>query len=265
MAFTDIEHYKVDPRKVNIPDKGLGEFLCGFTEEHKPFNWANIWWNLLPITGQFFFIFFVLWHWWVKSHPRRILLYKNGFIKQNLRSKGRVKKERIINFYEIKGVLYAKTRQIQSIYGIRRYNGTAVEFSVLNSNNVSELILKGMYRNKEEVDSKYNFIGYACNAINNVWIKFAIDKFNNEISSKGYGTFTTTSGEVHVGRDFIKVNDAIVTKGFKYSFDNGCLCLYPNAAEGIHFKKATTVVINVAGMYNKEVFLMAISQLHGIR
>lgn len=266
MALTSIKHYVVDANKISIPDKGLGGYVMGFTEENKLFNWANIWWILLPGAGWLFIIGHILRHWWVKSHPDRILLYRKGFIKQSLDSKGRVKKASVINFDEIKGLLYGKTRRYQVIYGIRSYSGTSVNLSILGTNNVKENIITGMYRNENEIDGKYNFVGYACNAISNSWTQFAIDKFNGEFSAKGYGTFATNSGEILVGKDFIKANGIIVSSGFKYSFDNGWLYLYPNAAESIHFKqRSKPVAINVAEMYNKEVFLMAINQLHGIK
>ena len=266
MSITSIDHYTVDPVRVQIPDEGLGEFIVGFTEENKPFNWTNILWNLLPGAGQLFFVGHVLRHWWVKTHPDRILLYKNGFIKQTLDNKGRVKKELTFNFYELNGVLLGKTRQYQNIYGIRKYNATTVQLSVLDEHNVKEVILSGSYRNENEIEGNYNFIGYACLAINNAWIQFAIKKFNEEFSSKGYASFSTPNGEVLVGSDFIKANNIVVSSGFKYSFDNGYLYIYPNAAEGGHFKNnSKPVVINVAGMFNKEVFLLAIGQIHGIR
>ncbi len=266
MSLTSIENYTVNPDSVQIPDEGLGEYVVGFTEERKPFNWVNVFWNLMPVIGQLFFVGHVVRHWWVKSHPDRILLYKNGFIKQTLDGKGRVKKESVINFNDLKGVLMVKTRQYQNIYGIRKYNGTTVNLSVLDDQNVKEEILSGAYRNEDDLEGHYNFIGYASHGINNSWLEFAIKKFNNEFSNNGYASFSTPGGEVLVGPDFIKANDTVVSSGFKYMFDNGYLYLYPNAAEGEHFKKkAKPVSINVAQMYNKEVFLLAIGQIHGIR
>lgn len=266
MSLTSIEHYVVEPRSVSIPDKGLGAFLCGFTEERKPFNWANIWLNLIPGAGQLLFIGHAIRHRWVKSHPDRVLVYQNGFIKQSLDSKGKVKQESIVNFYDIKGVLYAKTRHYQSIYGIKTYNCTTVNLSVLDKNSMKRKILWGSYRNKNEVEGKYNFIGYACNAISDCRLNFAINKFNDEMRSRGYGSFSSPTGEISVGRDFIGVNNTVVSPGFKYTFNSGYLYLYPNAAEGSHFaQKSKPVAINIAGMYDKEAFLMAIGQLHGIK
>ena len=48
MEITAIENYIVDTNNLTIPDKGLVNYKCGFTEERKPFNLQNIWLNLLP-------------------------------------------------------------------------------------------------------------------------------------------------------------------------------------------------------------------------
>lgn len=56
MEITAIENYIVDTNNLTIPDKGLGNYKCGFTEELKPFNLQNIWLNLLP----FFLVKFCL-------------------------------------------------------------------------------------------------------------------------------------------------------------------------------------------------------------
>ena len=36
MEITAIENYIVDTNNLTIPDKGLGNYKCGFTEERKP-------------------------------------------------------------------------------------------------------------------------------------------------------------------------------------------------------------------------------------
>ena len=260
-----LEEVLIDVNKVNIPDEGLGNFRFGYTQETVSFNWSCILWNLLPLVGQILFLFHVITYLWTKSHANRILLYEHGFIKQVVDMKGRVKKESVYDFYKINGVKYSKTRQYQNIYGIQRYNCTAVSLHILGSDNAEELIIKGSYRNENELDNQYNFVGYACNSIRSTWLQFAIDKFNKEISTVGYGTFVSKSGRVLVGKEFIQVNDQVVSPGFKYSFDSGYLYLYPNDEEGSHFKKKSkSVNINVVEMYNSDVFLMAMQQFFGI-
>lgn len=261
-----IERYTVNPNSIQIPDEGLGKFIVGYTEENIHFNWSYALWNLFPIAGQIFFIYLFMQYWWTKTHANRILLYENGFIKQKLDGKRRVKKETVYNFNRLNGIHLGKIVHYSVTYGIKRYGGTSVKLTVLNENNVKKEILSGAYRNEYEVENQYNFLGYACHAVNNAWIKFAIQKFNHEFSTNGYATFYIPKGKVLVGSDFIKVNDTVVSSGFRYSFYNGYLKLYPNAAEGEHFKKrAKTVAINIAKMFNKEVFLMAMDQLHGVK
>ena len=224
MEITAIENYIVDTNNLTIPNKGLGNYKCGFTEERKPFNLQNIWLNLLPFFGQILFIAHLLRHWWVRTHPCRILLYQNGFIKQSLDSHGNVKKENVFNFSTIKGILNDRVRQFQSIYGIRRYNCTTVKMWVLDANNTKVHVLGGAYRNKEEIEGNYNFIGYACNAISDAWNEIALNNFNREL-----------------------------------------LYLYPDEGNKSFWKGKKSLSINVASMYNKEIFLAAISQFHGIQ
>lgn len=265
MEITAIENYIVDTNNLTIPDKGLGNYKCGFTEERKPFNLQNIWLNLLPFFGQILFIAHLLRHWWVRTHPCRILLYQNGFIKQSLDSHGNVKKENVFNFSTIKGILNDRVRQFQSIYAIRRYNCTTVKMWVLDANNTKVHVLGGAYRNKEEIEGNYNFIGYACNAISDAWNEIALNNFNRELLAKGYATFYTPKKEILVGRNFIKSGDMEIRPGFSYRFDNGYLYLYPDEGNKSFWKGKKSLSINVASMYNKEIFLAAISQFHGIQ
>ncbi|MCM1111113.1 MAG: hypothetical protein NC336_07895 [Clostridium sp.] len=262
-----IEQFVINPDDIQIPDEGLGEFVNGYTEERIPFSKDMILWNLLPGVGQLFFIGYLVKYWMIKKNAERILLYQSGFIHQNLDGKRLVRKENVVNFDDLNGVLVERSRQYQVIYGIRKYVRTDVCLWVSFKNNTKKRILSGSYRNEHEVDGYYNFEGFACNAINNAWMQFAFKRFNDEFAAKGYGSFTTPSGEeVLVGSDFIKIGDTVVSSGFKYSFDNGTLYLYPNAAEGGHFKtKSKPVSIYVAEMFNKEVFLTAIAHLHGIK
>lgn len=265
MATTTIEHYLIDANKVQGFDEELGEFICGFSEENKSFIWTNILWIFCFPFGPFILLGFAIRYWWVKSHPRRILSFKGGFIRQTLNGRGEVKKERLFNFNKLNGLLCRRTLHYQNIYGFRKYKCTTVELSVLDSDNAKVAILSGSYRNEYEVEGNYNFVGYSCNAINDAWVRFSLQRFNKEFSEKGYGTFITSKGNVFVGKDFIKINGVVVSHGFKYSFDNGYLYLYPNAAEGAHFKyKCKPVAINVSEMYDNEVFLMAMRQIHGV-
>lgn len=56
-----------------------------------------------------------------------------------------------------------------------------------------------------------------------------------------------------------------IRPGFSYRFDNGYLYLYPDEGNKSFWKGKKSLSINVASMYNKEIFLAAISQFHGIQ
>lgn len=261
MGISSIENYIVDVNKINIPNEGLGEFLVGYTDGRLSFEWKRAWINLLPIIGNIIFLIYVIAIFIKSQRPIRVLIYKNGFIKQKLNSSGIVKHESVYNFNDLRGLLYYKRRTYTTTYGITRYSCTGVTLSVLDTNNVKEQILKGAYKNENEEEGKYNFYGYAGNTITKLWIQFAVKKFNAEIATKGYGTFPTGKKEIQIGRDFIKVDEIVVKKGkFSYLFDNGYLYLYPEGE-----KKSKRIGINIAEMYNKEAFLIVAQQLHGIR
>lgn len=63
---------------------------------------------------------------------------------------------------------------------------------VLDANNTKVHVLGGAYRNKEEIEGNYNFIGYACNAISDAWNEIALNNFNRELLAKGYANFLHT-------------------------------------------------------------------------
>lgn len=123
---------------------------------------------------------------------------------------------------------------------------------VLDANNTKVHVLGGAYRNKEEIEGNYNFIGYACNAISDAWNEIALNNFNRELLAKGYATFYTPKKEILVGRNFIKSGDMEIRPGFSYRFDNGYLYLYPDEGNKSFWKGKKSLSINVASMYNKE-------------
>lgn len=263
--MTNIENYLLDVNSIEIPTRKFGDFLSGFSNAHEPFEKKYIWWNLLPIGGQIIFLTYALSHWWARRNPQRILVFKQGFVKQDINARGEVKSQKDIDFNNVKGILCDKTRQYTLIYGIRKYNCTSFDLSVWLSDNYSQSVLTGSYRNESEEADKYNYKGYACNAINNAWLDFAIDRFNQEFSTKGFVTFYAGGDKVVVAKDYIQVNDTMISPGFTYSLNNGCLILYPEGEKGSVFKRKKRVVIHVAKMYNKEIFLSMVGRLHGIR
>ncbi len=57
MSWKSVDHFVLDVEDVFVPDEGLGDFKCCFTNEHKPFNWFNLLWLLIPVVGIMAFIF----------------------------------------------------------------------------------------------------------------------------------------------------------------------------------------------------------------
>lgn len=263
--MTNIENYLLDVNSIEIPTRKFGDFLSGFSNAHEPFEKKYIWWNLLPIGGQIIFLTYALSHWWARRNPQRILVFKQGFVIQNINAKGMVKSQTEIDFNNIKGMLCDKTRLYTSTYGIRKYNSTSFDISVWLSDNYCQSVLKGSYRNEEEEADKYNCKGYACNAITKSWLEFAIDCFNQEFNTKGFATFYAGGDKVVVAKDYIQVNDTMIYPGFSYSLNNGYLILYPEGERGSVFKRKKRVVIHVSKMYNKEIFLLMVGREHGIR
>ena len=266
MFENKIDVYKLQGYRIKISPTDLGKFLQGYTNERVPFNWKLLLWNLLPIAGTVMFIIFLSQYLWERQRPKRILIFENGFIKQQLTYSGQVRKYNTFKYSDLSGILYEHTRRYQNIYGIRRYITTDIKLSVLDSNNKPTKIFSGTYKNEYEIDGHYNFIGYACNAINNSWLNIAVQRFNNQLSALGYGKFITKNGEVRVNKDFISVNGEYVTSVCKYSFDNGYLYLYPNENRDSNRKhRSQSVIINISQMYNKEVFLLALNKFYGIK
>lgn len=258
--------FTVDPAAVLIPDEGLGNFRSGFTEERIRFKLSSIFWNIVPFAGQVIFLSSLFQFLWLKTHSRRVLLYEHGFIRQTLNFRREVKKETVFRYDGLKGMLLSKTRRYTSTYGIRKYGSTSVSLTILDSDNVRKNLISGSYRNENEKDDDYSFAGHVCHAINKDWLDRALFNFNDELVRKGYGSFVTSKGEVRVGKDFINVGNEYVSGGFRYSFEDGNLYLFPDMEENAKFKrKKRTVTINVSGMYNKEIFLMALNQFHGVR
>lgn len=258
------ENYIIDPMSIQLPDHGLGKFVEGYTSKGDSFNWKNIFWNLIPIFGQLVFLA----KWGItlynNSRVKNILIYQNGFVTQLTNKKGELKKEDVYNYHTLKGMSLQKTRNFSRVYGITNYTGTSVSLNVMEKDGCVMNIFDGTYYNKEDYPEDHDFLGYSVHAINNSWINFSIDNFNREFSEKGYATFYSDYQTIILGKGYIKVNDKGVSGQFKYAFDNGILYLYP-PEEGNFNSKPNPITVNIAKMYNKEIFLMAINKLLGIR
>ena len=265
MSYTDKKHYQINPSSTLIPDFGLGQFVEGYTDERKPFNWQNLLWILFPIVGLVIILIFAIGHFMSKLSKGRVLIFEKGFVVQDLSSSGKVKLEVPYRFDELKGISMPKIRQYQNIYGIRKYNATNFDVNALTTDNAIINVMSGSYRNEGDFPNGYNFEGYASHAIVNHWSDHALKRINRELKEKGCITFYTPSPIV-VGNGYVKYEDKTVSNPFKYYFDNGSLHLLPEKEAGSHFaKKHDELVIPVNSMYDSALFLMVISRLLGIK
>lgn len=262
------EKFQIRTLGTLIPAMNLGNFIDGYIEKNESFNYKNLWWPLLPIIGWVIFVLLVIIYFLkLLFHFRffRVFIYEKGIVRQSLTKKGKTVDETVFKFNDLIGVSYKKTRQYKNVYGINIYNDTTVQLTGLDENKKEICILSGSYRNEKEQPGKYNFTGYACNAIMNVWNQIALERFDKELKQNGFAVFYSGNKEVKVGIKFLRMGNNYVSDNFSYIFDNGALIIYPNMEEGSHFKKhANYFSIDVNGMYNSHIFLMAIRQYLGI-
>lgn len=265
MAKSTIKRYLINPQKEFIPDKRLGEFRQGFTNRRKHFNWTIFWVLPLPIIGQIAFIWHLIWRFVPRSQFQNALLYKNGFIIQNIDRKYKKVENKVYDFRNINGMICNKDCRYEWTEfgkGIDRhydwlYEKTYIQLSTLDACDNKVNVLSGEYDNENETEGKYNFYGYACQAIYNAWTPFAIGKFKRELAEQGYGTFVSNTGEVLVGQYFISANGRTIDSDFEYSLGEEKLILRPVSSNG-------PVIIDLKQMYNKEAFLWAIKHILGI-
>ena len=253
-----------------IPDPGLGEFIEGYTNKMDPFPYKLLWWFLVPIVGQILVPMFVIIFFLVKLFRKKhvVYLYTDGILWESKPFIGR-SEEISLRYDEIGGIMTSKTRHYQSTYGISHYTGTEVVMDICDKDGFSLLLRKFSYRNEHETDDQYNALGFAMVSILRNWNEIALDRFNKEFSEKGFGTFRTKVGKsvvtVSIGRDFIKTEENYAGSNFKYAFQDGFLYIYPSEEDRNFSNKKEYFTINVNDMYDNNIFLLAASQLLGIK
>lgn len=268
--MTNKEKCAINASKDQIPDTGLGEFVEGYTNSRDSIiNKKILWLLLLPIVGwvilAVFLIVMLLGKTFGTIHS--IYLYKNGILWETKPKIGK-SEEIIIRYDEIGGIKTSKTRQYSSIYGlVNVYQGTSVLLDICDRDGFSIIQRHFAYQNEHEKEDGYNSFGFGMNAILAAWDKIALDRLNKELNEKGFCTFYTTENgkkvSVEVGGYFIKSAGNYASAGLKYAFQEGILYIYPSEEDCNSSKKYFT--INVNEMYNRNVFLLAVNQLLGIR
>lgn len=268
--MTNKEKCSLKVEKDLIPDSGLGEFIEGYTNEKDTFAYKFLWWLLIPIVGWTVVFMMVMIFLLTKIFGTKqvIYLYKNGILWISKPFIGNGEKI-VLRYDEIGGIRTSKTRMYQSTFGIKSYTGTEVVMDICDKDGYSLLLRRFNYRNEHEDNEKYNALGFAMAAILNSWNEIAINRFNEELLNQGYGTFHTTLGKdivnVVIGRDFIKTGENYVGRNFRYAFQDGLLYIYPSEEDRNFSDKKGYFTINVNDMYDKNVFLMAASQLLGVK
>ena len=262
MDNSELALYLLDPASINVSGYGLGRFIIGYTDERGKLDKRNFLWLLVPVVGWIQLPIRLISH-YLRHNCTRVCFFENGIVRQELEGKGQIKAEIVLRYDELKGISISKTRNYS--YGV--YLSTAFCVNILDSNLSNTLFMQGVYRNKNEEVEDFDMNGHILDTLVKQWSQKAIDKFNAEMQSQGYGVFYTGRQQVHVGKDFLRFGDNYVSRNFKYSFHSGMLNIFPQSAEDGSFfqKKASSFSINVNDMYNKEVFLLAINQFLGIK
>lgn len=242
-----------------VPECGLGKFVADYTDEPISYNWFNILWNIIPIVGQFLFILSICFHFTKVSNRKRVLIYERGVVVQKISSDNSVKSQEAFDFTKLQGLRYNKVARYTSTYGVTTYRGTSVTLSILDEYNTEKTLLKGMYKNEDELPDEYNAIGYACHEIINRWAPFELRLCNDQLARTGYATFVTGNKRVKVSRNSISVNDRSLSTEFTYKFRDGMLYLSPTD------KKLKKLSIDVRNMYNSHTFMVAMAQFFGVK
>lgn len=267
---TNKERVSLNVSKDLIPDAGLGEFSEGYSSARDSFNYKFLLLILIPVVGWILvivlFITFCIMKW--LNAKDDIYLYKEGFLWVRKPRFGNPE-ETIVRFDEIGGIRYSKTRLYKVVYFINVYDSTSTTFEVCNRKGLSICKVESAYRNEKEADDKYNAVAFASNAIIARWNDMAVERFNREVAEKGYGTFYIKDGRtnatVELGRDFIKTGRHYAGRDFRYAFQDGLLYIYPSEEDRNFSESTQYFTINVNGMYDSRVFLLAAAQYLGIK
>lgn len=269
--MTNKEKVSLNVSKDLIPDAGIGEFVEGYSSQRNPFNYKFLLWLLVPIAGQIVVVMYVLGFFLGKllGGIENIYIYSDGFLWEKKPLIGK-HEEIVVRYDEIGGIKYSKTRHYQTTYGIiRTYNGTHTTLEVCDREGFTICSRVNSYRNEHEAEDKYNAAAFATNSIIDRWNVIAADRFNKDMSEKGYGTFYTTDGKkkvtVKLGRDFIKTDNHYAGRNFKYAFQDGLLYIYPSEEDRNYSNKEEYFTINVNEMFDNRIFLIAANQLLGIK
>ena len=265
---TNKERCALDSTRVTVPEVGLGEFVEAFSSKNTPFPTKMLLWILVPIVGWILvaILLFTVVFTRIFGSTVIVYIYKEGFLWYKKTFVGK-ETNTIIRFDDIGGIRTSKIMHYQSSYGIKTYGRTELLFEVCDKPGNCLLSYKNIYRNKQEDEDKYNALGFAINDILNIWNEKAVERFNKQIATNGEATFRTyfdgKPSTVIVSPTHVASRGFYAKGNFRYSFQDGWMSLYPSQSDqqkqGIEY-----FTLNVNDMYDKTVFLLALSHFFGI-
>lgn len=248
----------------------LGEFVDGYTDEPKKINFPALIILLiglifffpalmgLPDMGNLLVMGFVLviigaisWMKHAEKARLRILIYKGGFVAQELSNSGAVERSTEYPFDKIEGMTH---------YGYAVYNSayryTEAKLMVYLSSDHEVELLNYRYRNKDEEEwARDTFGEFASRALLNAWYPISYARVDEQMKAQGYAVFFDGNRiKVEVGTDFIRVGEQTFSCPITVSKDERTICLYSRERKG-------SAKIDYGRMYNGAAFVNALNRL----
>lgn len=126
-------------------------------------------------------------------------------------------------------------------------------------------------------------LGYAVSAVCDVWNRVALERANKELAERGHCVFYVREEstfldplwergelgkgklkELEIGRGYIKYNGHYAGEKSEYQFSKGYMFIYPSEADRGMSGKNGNFVIPLNNVYNRQIFLLAASELLGV-
>lgn len=286
--------FYADLTAIAIPEVGLGQCTAGYTEE-KPLlqNVFQVLWCIALCGAWIFWVSIIIPdfvdpdrnvktllvegaitvmagigivnHIYKKLNPHRILLYEGGFVMETLNIIGVVSKTEVFNFNEINGLKYrekaeytTRRRKYGASHKIR--TGTTFVLSILDSQFKEKEVLRGSV---SRAMAGHAFIETVCDEIYRLWLEFESYNVDRILASKGSVVFKIGHTFVTVGKDQIKINDAIVSNIYSYAMEGGILGLVTECEENGVINR-NEFKIDYREMYNQKSFLYLLAHYHNM-
>ena len=253
----------------------LGEFVDGYTDEPKKINLPALIILLiglifffpaimgLPDMGNLLVMGFVLviigaisWMKHAEKARLRILIYKEGFVAQELSNSGAVERSTEYPFDKIEGMVHYGYEVYNSTGITRTYRYTEAKLMVYLSSDREVELLNYRYRNKDEEEwARDTFGEFASRALMNAWHPISYARLDEQMKAQGYAVFFDGNRiKVEVGTDFIRVGEQTFSCPITASKNERTIYLYSRERNG-------SAKIDYGRMYNSEAFVEALDRL----